>query len=212
MLNSTTYTGRAIRLEADQIEAAGGRDRFHRGRSLEHSPALERLVAAAAARAREGDPDALRFLYLRFADSVYAYVCSIVRDEHDAEDVTQLVFAKLTTALARYEPRLVPFAAWILRVARNAAIDHLRVHRPVPYEVLPVRDTPDELESRERFTELRVALDALPPGQRDVIVLRFLVGLTPAEVAQCIGRSEDAVHGLAHRGRRQLRRELALAA
>ena len=77
-------------------------------------------------------PDALRFLYLRYADNVYGYVCSIVRDEHEAEDVTQQIFAKLLTTLDRYEPRQVPFSAWILRVAHNAAIDHVRARRPVP--------------------------------------------------------------------------------
>jgi RNA polymerase sigma-70 factor (ECF subfamily) len=212
MLSSTAGAQRAIRREADQIEAAGGRGRFHRRRPLDDSPALERLVAAAVAGARDGDPEALRYLYLRYADNVYGYVCSLVRDEHDAEDVTQQVFAKLTGALARYQPRGAPFSAWILRVAHNAAIDHLRVRRPVPCEQLPVLETPDELTARERFTELCEALDSLPPEQRDVIVLRFMIGLSPSEVAQRIGRSEQAVHGLQHRGRRRLAQELALAA
>ena len=66
---------------------------------------------------------------------------------------------------------------------------------------------------RERFADLRTALAALPAEQRDVIVLRFLVGLSPGEIAERMGRSEDAVHGLQHRGRRRLRSEmLALAA
>ncbi len=204
----------AIRREADQIEAAVGRGRFQRRLKLEHSPDAERLVVAAAARAKEGDADALRYLYLRYADNVYGYVCSIVRDEYEAEDVTQHIFAKLTASLARYEPRVVPFSAWILRVAHNAAIDHVRMRRPVPVEeVRPADATDDGDGGRERFADLRLALAALPAEQRDVIVLRFLVGLTPGEVAERMGRSEDAVHGLQHRGRRRLRSEmLALAA
>ena len=95
-------------------------------------------MVAAVARAKDGDADALRYLYLRYADNVYGYVCSIVRDEYEAEDVTQHIFAKLLTAIHRYEPRVVPFSAWILRVAHNAAIDHVRTRRPVPIEeVLP---------------------------------------------------------------------------
>src|SRR3954453_23104165 len=94
-----------IRREADRIEATVGRGRFRRRRTLEQSPRNEQLVLDAVARAKAGDQDALRFLYLRFADNVYGYVCSIVRDEHDAEDVTQQVFAKLPAALGRYEPR-----------------------------------------------------------------------------------------------------------
>ena len=204
----------AIRREADQIEATGASGRFRRRRQLEPSPGGEELVLAAVARAKDGDPDALRYLYLRYADNVYGYVCSIVRDEYEAEDVTQHIFAKLLTSLPRYEPRVVPFSAWILRVAHNAAIDHVRARRPVPVEDVLAADAPDERDGgRERFADLRLALAALPEEQRDVLVLRFLVGLTPGEVAERIGRSEDAVHGLQHRGRRRLRTEmLALAA
>ena len=212
MPSTTAATQRAIRHHADHIEASGACRPFRRRRALEQSPAIERVVLAAVARAREGDPEAVRFLYLRYADSVYGYICSIVGDEHDAEDVTQQVFAKLTPALARYQPRVAPFSAWILRVAHNAAIDFVRVRRPVPSDEVPVIDAPDEVDARARFAELRRALDTLPREQRDVIVLRFLIGLTPGEVAERIGRSELAVHGLQHRGRRTLRRELALAA
>ena len=214
MLSTIAGPQGAIRREADQIEATVGRGRFRRRHKLEHSPDAERLVVAAVVRAKEGDADALRYLYLRYADNVYGYVCSIVRDEYEAEDITQHIFAKLMTSLARYEPRVVPFSAWILRVAHNAAIDHVRMRRPVPVEeVRPADATDDGDGGRERFADLRLALAALPAEQRDVIVLRFLVGLTPGEVAERMGRSEDAVHGLQHRGRRRLRSEmLALAA
>jgi len=208
MLSTTADAKGAIRREADQLETSLGRGRFHRRRAFDRSPEAEQLALAAVARARNGDDDALRFLYLRYADNVYGYVCSIVRDEHEAEDVTQQIFAKLMTALDRYEPRVVPFSAWILRIAHNAAIDHVRVRRPVPCDDVRSPDVADDASGRERFAELRLALAALPAEQRDVIVLRFLVGLSPREVAERLGRSEDAVHGLQHRGRRRLRREL----
>jgi RNA polymerase sigma-70 factor, ECF subfamily len=208
MLSTITGPQGAIRREADHIEATVDRGRFRRRRVLDQSPATERLVLAAVARAKEGDADALRFLYLRYADNVYGYVCSIVRDEHEAEDVTQHIFAKLMTALARYEPRVVPFSAWILRVAHNASIDHMRTRRPVPCEEVRSPDIEVDDSGRERYADLRLALDALPAEQRDVIMLRFLIGLTPREIAERLGRSEDAVHGLQHRGRRRLRREM----
>ena len=83
------------------------------------------LVTLAVARAKEGDTSALHFLYVRFADDVCAYVNSIVSDLDESRDITQKVFGNLMTAIQSYEPRQVPFAAWILRVARNAALDHL---------------------------------------------------------------------------------------
>ena len=210
MLSSTTGGAlSAVRREADQIEATAERGRFRRRRTADRSPEAERLVLAAVTQAKAGDPDGVRFLYLRYADNVYGYVCSIVRDEHEAEDVTQHIFAKLLTALDRYEPRVVPFSAWILRVAHNAAIDHVRARRPVPCDDVRLPDVGDDPTGRERFADLRLALEALPPEQRDVLVLRFMIGLSPREVAERMGRSEDAVHSLQHRGRRRLRVEMA---
>jgi len=197
-----------VRREADRMESTVGRGRFRRRRTLDHSDRSEALVLDAVERAKEGDDDAIRMLYLRYADNVYGYVCSIVRDEHEAEDVTQLIFAKLLTALPRYQPRVVPFSAWILRVAHNAAIDHVRARRSVPFAEVRSVDTEDHDLSWERGHDLKEALATLPTEQRDVIVMRFIYGLTPGEIAQRIGRSEDAVHGLQHRGRRSLRAEL----
>lgn len=197
----------AVRREADRMAAAGRGERFRR-RRLESSKDGEAVVLSAVRRAKSGDPEAIRFLYLRYADNVYGYVCSIVRDEHEAEDVTQQIFAKLLTALARYEPRSVPFSAWILRIAHNAAIDHMRSRRAVPCEEVRSVDLEDGDVSREKARDLQAALDKLPPEQRDVIVMRFVLGLSPREIAERIGRSEDAVHGLQHRGRSTLRREL----
>jgi RNA polymerase sigma-70 factor (ECF subfamily) len=197
----------AVRREADRLAAAGRGERFRR-RRLEQSKGSEDLVLAAISRAKSGDGEAMRFLYLRYADNVYGYVCSIVRDEHEAEDVTQQIFAKLMTALQRYEPRSVPFSAWILRIAHNAAIDHMRARRAVPCEEVRSPELEDGDISRERAQDLQVALAKLPPEQRDVIVMRFVLGLSPKEIADRIGRSEDAVHGLQHRGRTTLRREL----
>src|ERR1700744_317347 len=89
----------------------------------------KRMVSQAVKRAQEGDRDAFGFLYARYADNIYGYVRSIVHDHHEAEDVTQHVFAKLIDVIGKYQEREVPFFAWILRVARNVAGDHIRRQR-----------------------------------------------------------------------------------
>ena len=165
-------------------------------------------IAAAVTRAQCGDMDAFRFLYLRYKNNVYGYVLSIVRDEHDAEDATQHVFLKLMSVIASYQPRKVPFTAWIIRVARNIAVDYQRNRRSIPCEEVFAPSFPTEDCGRERRWGLEHALETLPDDQRDVVVLRHLVGLSPAEIATRIGRSEASVHGLHHRGRENLRREL----
>jgi len=166
------------------------------------------LVTKAVARAKAGDMSAIHFLYVRFADDVFGYVKSIVHDSHEAEDITQNVFAKLSTAIRKYEPRQVPFTAWILRVARNAAVDNLRARRQIPFEEVRTDDDGHDQLGFERSQSLRDALWRLPDEQREVLVLRHLVGLTPLEIAGRLGKTEGSIHGLHHRGRSAL--QLAL--
>jgi RNA polymerase sigma-70 factor (ECF subfamily) len=165
-------------------------------------------VRRAVLAAKAGDMDAVRFLYIRYKDNVYGYVLSIVREQHEAEDVTQQVFMKLMVSIRKYEPRAVPFTAWILRVARNVAIDHLRQRRSVPCEEVFGPTCQSDDSGRDCRWDLESALSTLPEDQREVVVLRHLVGLTPGEIAERMGRTESSIHGLHHRGRRALQREL----
>jgi RNA polymerase sigma-70 factor, ECF subfamily len=176
---------------------------------LDDAPEVREKTRLAVARAKEGDHEALRFLYITYSHNIYGYVRSIVRDDHEAEDVTQHVFAKLMTSLSKYDDRGVPFFAWLIRMARNVAIDHLRANRLTPAENVldPASDSGIDIDHGET---VRAALAALPEEQREVVVLRHIVGLTPAEIADRMGRTESSIHGLHHRGRRALQRELTL--
>ena len=82
-----------------QHETAGFRART----TLDESPEDTRMVSLAVARGKEGDREAIRFLYVRYSHNIYGYVRSIVHDEHEAEDITQHVFAKLMTVLVKYD-------------------------------------------------------------------------------------------------------------
>lgn len=165
-------------------------------------------IAQAVARAKSGDQEAIRFLYIRYKDNIYGYVLSMIRDQHEAEDVTQQVFLKLIGAIHKYEPRQVPFTSWLLRVARNVAVDHLRRQRSVPCEEVyePLQEA--DGSARERRWGLEQALEVLSEEQRNVILLRHLVGLTPGEIATRLERTEASIHGLHHRARKTLKREL----
>jgi RNA polymerase sigma-70 factor, ECF subfamily len=168
----------------------------------------ESTIDYAVRQARDGNRDALHFLYVRYSDNVYGYVRSIVRDDYEAEDITQHVFAKLMSVLHSYEAREVPFLGWLLRLARNAAVDHVRRRRATPAEEIFGADERLDESRADRSHCLRAALETLPAEQRNVVVLRHVVGLTPPEIADRIGRSESAVHGLHHRGRRALKAAL----
>jgi RNA polymerase sigma-70 factor (ECF subfamily) len=165
------------------------------------STALRRTIA----RAQEGDKRAMQFLYVRFTPDVKRFVRSLIKDPHEAEDITQTVFLKVIMSIDRYEPREVPFIAWLLRIARNTTLSHFRSHRSIPVEeVIAVGD--DGRTRREHSRALRAAIEALPEGQREVVVLRHLLGLSLAAV---LGKTESSVHSLHHRGRVNLQGALS---
>jgi RNA polymerase sigma-70 factor (ECF subfamily) len=194
-------------LITDALRATPGTAGFRSRTALDESPETMRKTRLAVARAKEGDPDAIHFLYVSYSNNIYGYVRSIVRDDHEAEDVTQHVFAKLMTTLVKYDDRGVPFFAWLLRLARNVAIDHMRANRLTPTENVfsPDESTDADMDQAET---VKAALATLPEEQRQVVFMRHVIGLTPSEIAERMGRSESSIHGLHHRGRRALQREL----
>jgi RNA polymerase sigma-70 factor, ECF subfamily len=172
------------------------------------------LTRRAVRRANDGDGEAMGELYDRYAARVYGHVRRMLRDRHDAEDVTQLVFLKLTWTLDRYDERSGDFCAWLLRVAHNLAIDELRRRRPVLVgDVFGAgagdAAAADEQAAAMRVGALRDALAALSDEQREVVVLRQFVGLRPREIADRMDRSEGSVHALYHRGRMAMQASLA---
>ncbi len=217
-LVSGPYPNRPDTIETDALESrrrnraarVSGAASMGGERSARTQPQLStRLVSRAVKRAQAGDREALGFLYAHYADNVYGYVRSIVHDHHEAEDVTQQVFAKLIRVIGKYEERDVPFFAWILRVSRNVAVDHIRRQRLIPVEEVRKSDEGGgDPAGGGRMNDLRDALSTLPRDQCEVLVLRHVAGLSPTEIATRTGRSEGSIHGLHHRGRKALKAEL----
>jgi len=173
---------------------------FGRRAWVDDSGEERRRSAALARRAGAGDRDAFEGLYARYSGNVYRHIRGVVRDSHEAEDITQQVFLKLMSVLPQYEEAKAPFGAWILRVARNMAIDHLRRRQPVLAEEVFSSDTAvDETARRQLAVSLRAVLDGLPDAQRQVILLREVRGMQPREIAQHLDKTEGSVHALLHR-------------
>jgi RNA polymerase sigma-70 factor, ECF subfamily len=153
-----------------------------------------------AARLAAGDRQAVAEVYARYSHGIYGYISSIVSDRHEAEDLTQQVFLKLMTSAPQADH--LDFSAWLLRVARNAAIDSLRRSSRTcvldPHDWSPGALAPDHDARRA----LQDAFAALNRNQRDALLLRDLLGLSPHEAAERLGKSDGAVHMLHHRARR----------
>ncbi len=172
------------------------------------APLFARPGRMPASRRRRGDPEALSNLYRQYAPGVFAYVRRMLMNDYDAQDVTQQVFVKLATRLDKYDARRADFSAWMLRVAHNAAVDHLRKQR-VALMREPAEAVDRAAESAaEHGRSLRETFEALSEAQRDVLLLREVLGLSPREVAKRLGKSEAAVNTCHHRARQAAIRSL----
>ncbi len=184
----------------DGVEMSAGAEIIALYRGSEES-----LVAHGdeeAVRAAQADPTAFGLLYHRYRQRIYAYMCARTQSADDAADLTQQVFVQALNALPHYRTRGVPFAAWLFRIARNAATDFHRAHaqRPtVAWDDVPEAQHPSDdhdLDSSllhvEDLSRLRSLLAGLDPHVRDILTLRFAARLSIAEIAAVVGKSEAA--------------------
>ncbi len=156
--------------------------------------------------AQGGDQDALSTLYTFYFPRVYRYVAGRVRSTQDAEDVTEEVFLRLVANLKRYEWRGLPFGAWVFRIARNEVVSHVRRQRrrgtPAPLSESIPDERQDHAAAYEQQATIEVvhaAASKLPPAQRDVIALRFGAGLSVAETASALNKTQNNVKVLQHK-------------
>lgn len=183
-----------------------------------HPPATGVLAADAtvdelARAAVAGEVEAVAVLYDRLVGPIYRYVALRVGRREDAEDLTQLVFERIVTALPRYRPNGRPFEAWAFRIARNAVIDHHRRRRPFAELDEDAGTSPaeslDALAVRgEELRDLRRALASLTADQQEALALRYAAGLSAEEAAAVMGRRAGTVRGLTFRAIAALRRRL----
>ncbi|HWO73221.1 MAG TPA: sigma-70 family RNA polymerase sigma factor [Dehalococcoidia bacterium] len=169
----------------------------------------QRLVIEAA---QAGDLEALATLYDTHINQVYRYALARLGNVQDAEDVAEEIFLKMLNGLPNYEWRKVPFAAWLMRIARNEVISFARRngkrnhHGELPEDLLD-RGNNDPVENAERqlaLEDLRMAVELLPEAQREVIILRFAAGLSVADTARALGKRENNVKVLQHKGMQRL--------
>ncbi len=156
-------------------------------------------------KAQRGDAEAVGWLYERYFDRIYRYVYLKVGDATEAEDITEQVFLKMIEAVGNFKWQGSSFASWLYRIAHNQVVDTLRRNsrRPqVPLE--PVGNSlpyngkdPHDLAEDSIFRDhLSAAMGRLTDLQSQVITLKFGAGLTNAQVAVILDRTEGAVKAL----------------
>lgn len=167
-------------------------------------------------RARSGDQQALADLYDWYMPRVYRYTVARLGNTVEAEDLTEEVFLKMLGAIGEFRWRDVPFSSWLFRIARNHVATHFRraAQRGGPTSAIPEgmvdwrHDLASTVEERITLEEVRRAAEQLPDAQREVIALRFAVGLSIADTAKVLGKREGNVKALQHKAVARLQKIL----
>jgi RNA polymerase sigma-70 factor (ECF subfamily) len=166
-------------------------------------------------RARQYDPVALGTIYDRYSTRIYNYIYRRVGDANLSEDLTAAVFTKMLEAIRSSKPWRTSFSGWLYRIAHNIVVDHYRSWKKdaeLPLEDRLVADRGDPVDALDKTLtqdKLRVAIRQLTADQGNVILLKFVEGMSNSEVADILGKTEGAVKSLQHRALDSLRRILA---
>ncbi len=198
--------------EAVGVASAGpGGDTGQAVSSAEDADEARRIIALVEL-ARGGDSEAFGQLFDHYHRSVYRFLYYRVGSVALAEDLTSETFFRALRSMGSFRWQGKDFGAWLMTIARNLTADHFKAGRTrleLATEDMGAHDAPTEgpeptvLASLTNQTLLS-ALTELPTEQRECLIMRFLQGLSIAETAKILGRSDGAVKQLQLRGVRNL--------
>jgi RNA polymerase sigma-70 factor, ECF subfamily len=197
--------------------AGGGTTAGGHGSAYDADDPDQARMAALVTLAQQGDGEAFGAIYDRYVEPVYRYLYYRVGSHPLAEDLTSETFLRALRRIDSFSWQGKDIGAWFMTIARNLVTDHVKSSRyrleVSTGDILDAdradadgRGTEDAVLDHLRNTELLAAVKTLRPDQQECIVLRFLQGLSVAETARVMGRSDGAIKQL------QLRAVRALAA
>lgn len=167
-------------------------------------------------RAIKRDREAFGALYNMHVSRVYRHIYYMVGNPAEAEDLTAQAFLQAWQAIERYQIRGAPFVSWLMRIAHNLGVSHLRSKKPsteLPETLIDNsrEGNPDEVLQRQADSDrVRDAILRLREEHRRVIILRFVEDLEYREVAEIVGKSVPAVRVIQHRALNALRKQMQL--
>lgn len=168
-----------------------------------------------ARRLQNREPEVWTGVYEEYFPKVYRYILVRVSNRTEAEDLTEQVFLKALESVDSFKWRGIPFSAWLFRIAHNQVIDFWRtvkskVSLPLTDELVSEDVDPETTVERNLdVKQVFQALGQLTQSQREVIELRFIGGLSVAEAAKVLRKSEGAVRVMQHSALAALRKRLS---
>jgi RNA polymerase sigma-70 factor (ECF subfamily) len=169
------------------------------------------------ARLQRRDPQALAELYDRYGRMVFGLILRIVQDRATTEDLVQETFLRVWNRAAGLDSEQGAVGPWLLAVARNRAIDHLRYRGRRPEAWLELNETENpalfvDLQADplhfDRVRQVKTALEKLSEPQRQAIELAYFEGMSQSEIADRLGQPLGTVKSWMRRALQQMREEL----
>lgn len=165
----------------------------------------------------KSDAAAFGLLYEKYVQKIYNYVYYRIGNHHDAEDLTAKTFQRAMKHISRYEQRGVPFSAWLYRIAHNVVANWHRDRsrrKVIALDELALyhqrRRSPESfVEENEERGELLKVIRRLPADRQQLLILKFVEGMSNDEIGRIMKRSEGAIKSLYHRTLLALRKEMA---
>jgi RNA polymerase sigma-70 factor (ECF subfamily) len=164
----------------------------------------------------QGEASAFGLLYDKYQPSIFRFIFLKVSQREEAEDLTHQAFLSAWQNIETFQDQGLPLSSWLYKIARNKVIDYYRTRKQIinlddtPEEILAVatENSLKEIENKMEIEGVYKALKQLPPDYQEIIIMRFVEGLSPKEVSEITGRNHGAVRVLQFRALRQLKKIL----
>ena len=162
--------------------------------------------------AKQGDANCFGVLYNKYLPQIYRFIFLKVSSKIEAEDLTHEVFLNAWQNLSKYKDQGFPFSSWLYQIARNRTIDHFRAKKPIAsidamaeekIELVNVNSL--DIDDFLQVGLVKSAIHELKEEHQNVLIMRFIEDMSPAQIANILGKSEGAIRLIQHRAVIELR-------
>ncbi|MEO7804975.1 MAG: sigma-70 family RNA polymerase sigma factor [Actinomycetota bacterium] len=180
------------------------------GASARWDASMDELVS----RASEGSRDAFAEIYRHLFEPVAKYIYYRIGERTEAEAMANEVFLTTWESMPNYRGGYFP--GWVFRIARNQSVGYVRkLSKMRTVELGAVEDraalgptVEEQAETRIHHQKLFIAMKKLKEEQREIVIMKFILGMTNPEVAQYLNKTENAVNAQQHRALKSLKRHM----